>query len=381
MSMHRFALAAVFCAAMLAPSALGAQTYPSKPLHLILPYVPGGIIGTAGRNLALRLSESLGVSVVPENRPGAGGMVGADVVARATPDGYTVLLTDPALVSNPTLQPDVPYDLFKGLQAVSIVGSSPAVIVASLTLPVKTFADLCQSQSRQAQLRIRRRRHRAASRRRNDQARRRHPDDAGALSAHRRGVPRRHEREGAACVLEHCRRGPVHRRQPGAADRNHGLRAQPGLSRCADRRGVRPARLRRRPLDRHLRAGRAAAGGAGEAQRRNQQGAAASRAEIGLCQDRDRAARHDPRAGRGLHALGIREMEAGDRGRKDQTGIAARVHPSPDADVGSISHSRRTSPGAPYGYLSWPRYFFASASMCAAAPSSVTSWTRPRIWT
>jgi Tripartite tricarboxylate transporter family receptor len=141
MSMHRFALAALFCSAVLAPSALSAQTYPSKPIHFILPYVPGGIIDTAGRNLALRLSESLGVSVVPENRPGAGGMVGADVVARSAPDGYTMLLTDPALVSNPTLQSDVPYDLFKGLQAVSIVGSSPAVIVASLTLPVKTFAE------------------------------------------------------------------------------------------------------------------------------------------------------------------------------------------------------------------------------------------------
>jgi tripartite-type tricarboxylate transporter receptor subunit TctC len=78
---------------------------------------------------------------VAENRPGAGGMVGADVAARATPDGYTILLTDPALVSNPTLQTDVPYDLFKGLQAVSIVGSSPAVIVSSLTLPVTTFAE------------------------------------------------------------------------------------------------------------------------------------------------------------------------------------------------------------------------------------------------
>src|SRR5262249_6720136 len=75
MSMYRFALATLFCAAVLAPSALGAQTYPSKPIHFILPYVPGGIIDTAGRNLALRLSESLGVSVVPENRPGAGGMV------------------------------------------------------------------------------------------------------------------------------------------------------------------------------------------------------------------------------------------------------------------------------------------------------------------
>ncbi|HEY7580162.1 MAG TPA: tripartite tricarboxylate transporter substrate binding protein [Acetobacteraceae bacterium] len=127
---------------MLAPSSLAAQTYPSKPIHIVLPYVPGGIIDTAGRNLAVRLSERLGQSVVAENRPGAGGMVGADVVARSAPDGYTILLTDPALVSNPTLQTDVPYDLFKGLQAVSIVGSSPAVIVASPSLPVTTFAEL-----------------------------------------------------------------------------------------------------------------------------------------------------------------------------------------------------------------------------------------------
>ena len=119
-----------------------AQSYPSKPIRIILPYVPGGIIDTTGRNLALRLSESMGQSVVAENCPGAGGMVGADVTARSAPDGYTILLTDPALVSNPTLQKDVPYDLFKGLQAVSIVGSSPAVIVASPSLPVKTFGEL-----------------------------------------------------------------------------------------------------------------------------------------------------------------------------------------------------------------------------------------------
>ena len=143
--MMGFALAArgLLCSAVLVAAATvgQAQTYPSKPIRIILPYVPGGIIDTAGRNLALRLSESLGQSVVAENRPGAGGMVGADVAARATPDGYTILLSDPALASNPTLHTDVPYDLFKGLQTVSIVGSSPAVIVASLTLPVKTFAE------------------------------------------------------------------------------------------------------------------------------------------------------------------------------------------------------------------------------------------------
>ena len=189
MSIFRFASAALIGAAVLTPPTSQAQTYPSKPIHFILPYIPGGIIDTAGRHLALRLSESLGQSVVPENRPGAGGMVGADVVARSAPDGYTILLTDPGLVSNPTLQSDVPYDLFNGLQAVSIVasiigcyfvktseggkimnalyrglgvaavlsliafyfvtgwlmadvGSSPAVIVASLKLPVTTFPEL-----------------------------------------------------------------------------------------------------------------------------------------------------------------------------------------------------------------------------------------------
>jgi tripartite-type tricarboxylate transporter receptor subunit TctC len=140
--MTRIAALASLCTALLVPSALVAQTYPSKPIRIVLPYVPGGIIDTAGRNIALRLGEGLGQSVVAENRPGAGGMVGADAVARSAPDGYTILLTDPALVSNPTLQADVPYDLFKGLQAVSIVGSSPAVIVASPSLPVTTFAEL-----------------------------------------------------------------------------------------------------------------------------------------------------------------------------------------------------------------------------------------------
>jgi tripartite-type tricarboxylate transporter receptor subunit TctC len=135
---------ALLCAAALVVSAAAAtaQTYPAKPIRLVLPYVPGGIIDTAGRNLAVRLSEALGVSVVAENRPGAGGVVGSDVVARSAPDGYTILLTDPAFVSNPTLLPDIPYDLFKGLQPISVVGSSPAVIVASLGLQVKTFAEL-----------------------------------------------------------------------------------------------------------------------------------------------------------------------------------------------------------------------------------------------
>ena len=111
---------------------------------------------------------------------------------------------------------------------------------------------LCQGQSGQAQFRLRRHRHRAASRRRNDQAAHRHRHDARALPRHRRGLPRRHEREGAARILEHRRRGAVHQRQPGAAARHHRFAAQPGLSRRADG-GGNAARLRRRFVDRHLR--------------------------------------------------------------------------------------------------------------------------------
>ncbi len=134
---------ALLCSAVLAASgaAAQAQSYPSKPIRLILPYVPGGIIDNVGRNLAQRLSETIGQSVVAENRPGAGGMVGTDVVARAAPDGYTILLNDPAVVINPTLQKDAPYDLSK-LQAVAIVGSSPALIVSSLHVPIKTLPEL-----------------------------------------------------------------------------------------------------------------------------------------------------------------------------------------------------------------------------------------------
>jgi tripartite-type tricarboxylate transporter receptor subunit TctC len=121
-------------------TAAQAQTYPTKPIRLVLPYSPGGIIDTAGRHLAVRLSEGLGQPVVPENRPGAGGAVGADVVARSAPDGYTIILTDPALVTNPTLVATTPYDLNK-LQGVSVIGSSPVVIVASQQFKPNTFAE------------------------------------------------------------------------------------------------------------------------------------------------------------------------------------------------------------------------------------------------
>ena len=106
-------VASMLAAVTLSTTTATAQSFPTKPIRLILPYSPGGIIDYVGRQVAQYLSEAIGQPVVAENRPGAGGITGTDAVARAAPDGYTIVLMDPAIVINPTLQPSMPYDLFK----------------------------------------------------------------------------------------------------------------------------------------------------------------------------------------------------------------------------------------------------------------------------
>lgn len=139
----RIATALLLAPLMVALTAVGAgaQTFPERPIKLILPYAPGGIIDFTGRKLAQYLAEAIGQPVIPENHPGAGGMLGTDLTARSTPDGYTIVIMDPAIVINPTLQPKVPYDLFRQLVTVSIVTSSPEVLVVAPQLPVKTVAE------------------------------------------------------------------------------------------------------------------------------------------------------------------------------------------------------------------------------------------------
>ena len=119
-----------------------AQNFPSRPVHLILPYQPGGIVDFAGRVLAKQLTGILGQTVVAENKPGAGGIVGVNEVAHGTPDGYNVVLIDPSIVINQTLHKTMPYDVFKDLVAISIVCSSPHVLIVSPQLGVKTYAQL-----------------------------------------------------------------------------------------------------------------------------------------------------------------------------------------------------------------------------------------------
>ncbi len=119
-----------------------AETFPSRPIHLILPFQPGGIVDFAGRVLAQKLGDAVGQTIVPDNKPGAGGIVGLDYVAHSPPDGYNIVLIDPSVVINPTLQKSLPFDLFKDLATVSIINSSPEVLVVAPQLGIKTYPEL-----------------------------------------------------------------------------------------------------------------------------------------------------------------------------------------------------------------------------------------------
>lgn len=137
----RSLLLAALAFAFGAPCA-AAESYPSRPIHLILPYAPGGIIEFVGRTLSQKLGEVLHQPVVVEDRPGAGGILGVNYTAHAVPDGYTMVLVDPAIVTNPSLHKSLPYDIFKDLVPVSIVATAPEVLVAAPQLGVKTHAAL-----------------------------------------------------------------------------------------------------------------------------------------------------------------------------------------------------------------------------------------------
>lgn len=125
-------------------AALAAESYPNKPVAMVVPYPPGGATDIIGRVLAEALSKALGQQVVVDNRAGAGGNIGAQLVARAKPDGYTLLMG--AMTShsiNATLQKDVAgFDLVRDFAPISIVGVVPLVVVVHPSLAVKSVKDL-----------------------------------------------------------------------------------------------------------------------------------------------------------------------------------------------------------------------------------------------
>src|SRR5277367_5390354 len=121
--------------------AAAADTFPSRPVHLIVPYAPGGSGDLIARLLGDKLSALWGQQVVVENRPGAGGLIGTEAAAHAAPDGYTLYLgTDGPLTVAATLNKNVPYDWKRDLAPVSMVTVGYQVLIVDPKLPVKTLA-------------------------------------------------------------------------------------------------------------------------------------------------------------------------------------------------------------------------------------------------
>jgi tripartite-type tricarboxylate transporter receptor subunit TctC len=124
-------------------SLAAAQPYPNRTITLIVPFAPGGPADVLGRIIGQKLSEEFGQQVVIDNRSGANTIVGAQAVARAKPDGYTLLLAiDGTLVMNPFLYSKLPYDPFKDFEPITLVAAVPSAITAAITTPVTTIKDI-----------------------------------------------------------------------------------------------------------------------------------------------------------------------------------------------------------------------------------------------
>ena len=120
-----------------------AQEWPNKPIRWIVPFPPGGAMDVMARALAEKSSKSLGQAVVIENKPGAGGNIGADFVARSDADGYTMMITSIGMATNKYLYPKLSYDPVKDFSPVSLIAIVPNVLVTNATQPnVKTFSDV-----------------------------------------------------------------------------------------------------------------------------------------------------------------------------------------------------------------------------------------------
>src|SRR5258708_1229712 len=137
--MQKFLL---FIAALLAAGAAAAQSFPSRTLTVVVPYPPGGLIDIVARLLQPRLQVELGQNVIVENKSGAGGNVGAEAVARANPDGYTMLLANPSLGISPAMYPKLGYDPLKDLAYAGIYGTVPNVLVIGPAVPASDVKDL-----------------------------------------------------------------------------------------------------------------------------------------------------------------------------------------------------------------------------------------------
>lgn len=134
-------LAFLLGVAAFAAAGAHSQDYPTRPIRMVVPTSPGGVTDTAARAVAPLLAAALGQSIVVDNRAGAGGIPGTDIVAKAAPDGYTVLAVFDSFVSNPHVFRNAPYDVVKDFAPVSMMIRGPQLVVVHPGLGVKAFGD------------------------------------------------------------------------------------------------------------------------------------------------------------------------------------------------------------------------------------------------
>jgi tripartite-type tricarboxylate transporter receptor subunit TctC len=119
-----------------------AQSYPTKPIRMLVGYVPGGATDLSARMLAARFSETLGQQVIVDNRSGASGMIATALLVRAAPDGYTLMVVDSAHVANPAVNEKMPYDTLKDIAGVSLILRVPMLLLVNPSFPAKSVKDL-----------------------------------------------------------------------------------------------------------------------------------------------------------------------------------------------------------------------------------------------
>jgi tripartite-type tricarboxylate transporter receptor subunit TctC len=121
---------------------VSAQSFPSKPIRIVVPYAPGGGSDFVARLIGQKLLETSGFTVVVDNKPGASGLIGTDYAAKAPADGYVLLLADAAHATNPAVYPKIPYDPIKDFVPLTLVGSSPQLLVANPQFPANSLKEL-----------------------------------------------------------------------------------------------------------------------------------------------------------------------------------------------------------------------------------------------
>ena len=119
-----------------------AQSYPTRPIRMLVGYVPGGATDISARMLAARFSETLGQQVIVDNRSGASGMIATALLVRAAPDGYTLMVVDSAHVANPAVNEKMPYDTLKDIAGVSVILRVPMLLLVNPSFPAKSVKDL-----------------------------------------------------------------------------------------------------------------------------------------------------------------------------------------------------------------------------------------------